>query len=156
MSGSLITHICVGPVRLSRDKKLRKKAVRQAKEIIDYVTRWDEADFGDTEIVVDARPLPPLPRLLKRYGNDDLDDWRCVLGVEPEKAVEELHTLWSGKDLPGDVNVREYRSYAHQPHVKLQILVAGDATWGDSPDGEGYRICRQSSLLGLFDLYGIR
>lgn len=156
MSSSLITHTCVGPQRLSRDKHLRRKAVQQAKTIIDYVTKWDAADFGDTELVADAPALPPLPLLLKRYGSDDLDDWRCVLGVDPEKAVEELHALWDGGDLPLDVNRREYRLRLPGRRLVFQILVAGDMTGGDPPDGEGYRICQQSSLLGLFDLYGIR
>lgn len=149
MSATLITHTCVGPVRLSKNKKLRKKAIKQAKTLIDGVIHWSRVD---TDIDIDDLG-EEVTRLMRKFGPRDFDDWAFLARVDPEKAVEELFELWHG-DAPNDVNRRTYMSYS--PRIKLRILVAGDMSWGDEPDGDGYRICKQSAFLGLFHLYGIK
>lgn len=147
MSSCLLTFICVGPVKLSKDKRLRKKAVAQVRKYVAYVEAVDVARNDNKE-------PPAPPRGFNKYNGDDSDDYRFMLGLDPEKVVDELFQLWSGKDLPSDVNTRTYRPWSSA--VTHKILVAGDSSWGDAPDGEGYRICQQSSCFGLFDLYGIR
>jgi hypothetical protein len=141
--------ILVGPVKLSKNKKLRAKALRQAQMIIDGVNRWEELDSDR------SKKDKVIVRLMDRYGSRDYEDWTFLRGVDPKQALDDLFELWHGTKF-GDVNWRSYTGQPPLPYFKLRIMVAGDSTWGDDPNGPGYLVCLQAQYLGLFALYGIR
>lgn len=155
MGADLITYMLVGPNKIPDDPKKREKAILHASRLIAAVTAWqtlhDEhqgSDDADLEIEVPAT----LIRELKHFRIDprtcDIDDYnQGVIGVDATQAVDELIALWNGVGYYRDICTRGYRT--------RQILVAGDMSWGDEPDGDGYRICKQSERLGLFRFYGI-
>ena len=154
MGADLITYMLVGPNKLADDPKKKEKAILHASRMIAAVTAWqtlhDEhqnSDDAQDEIEVPAT----LIRELKHFGIDPttcyIDDYNSgVVGVDAETAVNDLFTLWNDGGYR-DVNTRGYRT--------RQILVAGDMSWGDEPDGAGYQICKRCERLGLFRIYGI-
>jgi hypothetical protein len=155
VGADLITYMLVGPNKIVDDPKKREAAILHASRIIAAVTAWqtlhDEhqaSDDADDEIEVPVA----LIRELKRFGMDprtcDINDYnQYVVSADAVKAVDALLHLWNGTRYYRDVCTRGYR--------KKQILVAGDMSWGDEPDGLGYQICKQAERLGLFRFYGI-
>lgn len=154
MGADLITYMLVGPNTLDDDPKKREKAIMHASRMIAAVTAWQtlhdehlDSDDAQNEIEVPAT----LIRELKHFGIDpttcDIDDYNSgVVGADAENTVKDLFELWNVGGFR-DVNTRRWRTH--------QILVAGDMSWGDEPDGAGYQICKRCGRLGLFSFYGI-
>jgi hypothetical protein len=138
MGADLFTCMLVGPKRLSRSKKTTLAAIREVQHTLLTLSQWKAHILG-------ALPMPELPPQMA--AQPELEEFEYLLNIEPQVAVMELQNLWAGLTDARDVNMRDYGD--------KQILVAGSMSWGDEPDGEGYRICKQSHALGLFKVYGI-
>jgi len=60
-----------------------------------------------------------------------------------EDSIEELITL------PLDARDLQYRGLPSD-----RIVVAGERTWGDEPDGDGFQHFKLTSMLGLWHILG--
>jgi hypothetical protein len=91
-----------------------------------------------------------LRQALKDYegypDGEDLDARTQEVAAEGESVVDEMLDAWGG-DQPRDV--------ASRTVGRQQIWYAGDMSWGDTPDGEGYRIARLALVSGVAARLGI-
>ena len=145
MGADLLTYIAIGPEKLDESEELRRRAVAEGTRRVTAVTA-----FLELENEADAAELTlHIPQALQFELDTiplDVDDYETLAGVEVSSAMNDLFTMWNERSFR-DVNTRWYND--------KQILVAGDSSWGDEPEGGGYQTCKLSDLLGLFEVYGI-
>lgn len=163
MGADLITFIGVGPSKLSRSKALRKKAETKLKSFVEMAVKWSslvdkiEDPQPDTDIEVLQDQLDKLDTL----GDTEVDNvrWAREYQDDPKKLLNELFEVWdSGSSR--DVNKRllpdpSKNDVWRKPSKKKSIVVAGDMSWGDPPDGFGFQTLMRSEQVGLCTLYGI-
>lgn len=140
MGADLITHIVVGPVKLRPSKATQQKVLKHADNV-----------------------LKRAKQAVKLSGWDyDGDDLLGGLGLEPEdmegfalvdarQTFDNLLKLWK------DGKFRDVSSrLATVGGKQVAIVVAGDSSWGDEPDGLGYETLRDAYRLGMLELLGIQ
>lgn len=135
MSSHLSSMIVVGPVKLNPNAKLIAKVLRAAKEVQQNVRKAikDGSDYNLGDGYLDR---------------DALED---VAAIDPGPALHELVRLWNNTDTHSDVNIRE----AKVKSTRIRIVVAGDTSYGDEPEGDGYRILQAAERLGMLPLLGL-
>jgi len=137
VGSSLITIIVSAPDKAPTKAQLKKLRSRLEKIYAD-LEKCTESEEAAPEYLVD---------ILANTGLDDLTELHgWVPGPEEiEGLCNNVARMGSGgEDSPRDTNwaVIDGR----------RIIVAGDSTWGDSPDGTGYRtleVLEQCNLLGV-------
>lgn len=137
MGAELITYIVKGPAKLDESK--REQAVDLAKDVI-AARELVEKD----EITEKDRQMFAL-----LAGTFDEDDLLAIAELDAEKVVDSLFETWAEEYR--DVNGR------YDPDDEGQkIVVAGEMSWGDSPQGGGYQAFDAVAKLGLFEFFGLR
>lgn len=137
MGADLITFIAVGPELIQLTPAKRKKVLAKMKARIKECEKWKEKGGK-------------LPK-----GMMDEIDVENVADMEMKdvaKVLDEVIGLWNGSISTRDSNSRLFKHGGKWG----KVMVAGDMSWGDSPDGEGYRILREAEMLGINDLIGLR
>ena len=71
----------------------------------------------------------------------------CLTGKEINKTLVQLVDLWNAKDYARDLNARVWKN--------RRILVAGEMSWGDEPEGKAYQILKRARAMGLLAALGI-
>lgn len=135
MSSHLSTMIVVGPVQLKPSKKLGIRVLKAAKKVQQKIK--DALEAGD-EIAFGGEYL----------SRDEMED---VLAIKPETALMDLVELWGNYSDCLDVNARE----AKVAGKRFRIFVAGDTSYGDEPEGDGFRVLLAAERLGMFPLLGL-
>ena len=69
---------------------------------------------------------------------------------DPKEAIRRFVDWWNGMESWDTCS----RTDPDQPSQKL--VYAGEMSWGDEPDGEGYRMLRRAFAWGFVDCLGIR
>lgn len=149
----LIAIIAVGPWNLDNRTATRRKAMNRIERCITAIHALSTLSC-DPELAVPEGPTA-IPTALRDeladigfdVDQDDLAAWTMILDLDPLMLVTELDQVWQG-DIYPDVTCRSYRD--------RRIIVAGDQTQGDAPDGDGYHILRACQRMGLFKIYNIK
>lgn len=142
MGADLITYIVKGPAKLS--EKSRAEAVKLAENIIsackEAVEKQDSgAGLSDKEI-----------KQLQQLTGLDLDDnLESMAALNPECVVGDLYEAWAE-------NFRDVNGRYDPDDENQKILVAGELSWGDEPEGAGYQALKNAERCGLFEFFGIR
>lgn len=145
MGADMIGFLVKGP------KKLDESKIAEAKKKVSERLEFFQALDADG----DERKLT---QWAKRLGfRTTLDAREVALDVNLDgvpQLVEEFVEFWNSAaagSLPRDTVSRPDPDDPEQV-----ILFAGDRTWGDSPDGHGYRTLRQADAFDLTSHFGVR
>lgn len=154
MGADLIGYMGVGPAKL--DKKLRDTAVRcaenivgQARYVLDIFEPAEGEAFNWAEMLVEFPELEQRVQATAGYTDEYENTIDRIADLNPEEIVESLFLVWDG-------NARDATSRLDPDDKNKMIIFAGDRSWGDEPDGFGYRTLMDAEALGLADLFGIR
>ena len=82
--------------------------------------------------------LVDMPGLASLVDNDNTDYW--------EDRIVEFIKFW---------NTGDYRDAARREYNDKAIVIAGDMSWGDSPDGAGFKALELAFQIGLCHILGI-
>ncbi len=69
-----------------------------------------------------------------------------ITDVSPEKWVDDFIDFWENTFA---------RDTADRFYGDKKIIFAGEATWGDEPDGYGYTLLKTLVMLNVTDIFGI-
>jgi len=139
MGADLITFILVGPESLKLTRGRRQNILNRCEEVRDAATAVTNGDGSKKQKL--------LVEGLDEYARETLA--LC----EPSKVLDYFLEVWNNAG-PRDVNSRLFRPAPGKRMLKL--LVAGDMSWGDEPEGAGYQAIKEAYLLGLFPRLGIQ
>lgn len=141
MGADLITYMLLGPTKLTISAAKRKRILKHANTVIDLARRSVEADPTPKERKSVAG------RLLNGLESEELRD---IGEMDAATTLDELCQLWDG----------EFRDCSFRAvtikGTRYRMVIAGDMSWGDEPEGEGYLAARRAAMLGLFPLLGIQ
>lgn len=144
MGADLITYIVVGPETIVMTDEMLTKIKASSVEMEEQVKQYllDEGKTEGREEFLewyeDAFGEPP----------EDVEDASNHLSATNRlKVAEEFIKGWP--DFGRDTNVR----FLNEKEV---IVVAGDMSWGDSPDGAGYTAIDYVYKLKLDEILGLR
>ena len=131
MGAELIVITVVGPKKLNVSDEFRDILVAKAERRIAACKKWSGGK---------------LPR-----GLDDEQEVELTADLDARTVVERTIAFWnspSEKDTCWRI--------AKVGDQTLKIVVAGDSTWGDTPDGEGYRLLVDAARLRILDELGLK
>ena len=150
MGADLICFICKGPVRL--DPKRKPAAIARILATSTIAQRvFDEYERTATT------PEDPV------FSDDDrqwiLDHDVSTHDVEKyiadekhaEEIVQALFDMWVG-----ELSCRDKDSRLDPDDSTQRIVVAGDMSWGDTPDGLGYETLTDAARFDILEIFGIR
>lgn len=139
MGAELITYILKGPAELDESK--RESAIKLAESVINLARELKAK--GDDVTEKDWQSL----RLLT--GCDVEDALDSLAEMRAEEVVRDVYEAWSE-------NFRDVNGRYDPDDGDQKIVVAGELSWGDTPQGAGYRAFDAAAKLGLFEHFGIR
>ena len=143
MGADLLTRIVTGPTKLKANARLRAKMLKQAKLIVSACNQaGKDPDF-------DWRNDPIIGHLAATMEVENLDAIACL---DPKATLAALFEIWNGAGEARDVSSRVSTIGGQE----FAIVVAGDMSWGDEPDGFGYLTLRDAEHLGFFGPLGIK
>ena len=131
MGADLITFICKGPATLDASRK--DAAVTKGREILDAIEEWhneEEKNDGPDE---DKMKLI-LAKLPTEFSGKEFHEVRFLHGLSALKVFEDLLAVWNGDSRCRDKNARPDPDDTTQ-----RIVVVGELSSGDEPDGWGYQ-----------------
>lgn len=138
MGANLVSYMVIGPVKLRAPKALCRKMLKRAEMIVSTANQaLKDPGFDWME-----------DKLIGCFEYEDLNTVACL---DPELVLTELMSMWKNNAGFADTNAR----VANVGKKKLQLLVAGDSSYGDEPDGEGYITLRDADRLGFLKALGI-
>lgn len=153
MGMDLIVHIVKGPAKLPRNKRaaaavLLENAQQAAKA---WLAHFETATEEEQDEWYAAEITTRLRKLVAIEDCDELEVYTSavehVAALDTVAWLTELYENWP--DLGRDTSWRRFNQQL--------IVVAGDSSWGDSPDGDGYTTFNTVwTIKGLADLLGIR
>ncbi len=161
MGADLIGYFAKGPRKLP--KRAMPAAEAEADRRLDWLRRVRPALEGRDDqaligLLADCPWLDPAERS-PRPANIDLEElhgqFRHLLNLAGDireltgqKAVREFVRSWPPRT----------RDAAHivDPDIPGNLIVfAGERTWGDPPEGEGFRLLAQAGILGVAAILGV-
>jgi len=138
VGADLIGFIYVGPQKM--DEWHKKNAIRELTEVIREVKRSKRLkDKDETYPCLELFDDDPENFLSEFPGSDS--------HRQASKFVNLFCRFWEGKLRTRDTMSRYYTTGEEVQDKK--IVAVGDRTWGDEPDGEGYRLMKLVSATGL-------
>lgn len=140
MSSHLSSMIVVGPLKLKLNKAMVAKVIKVAQQVQESFRKALEGEPDRN----DSDQAHAHDEYLSR---DELED---LIAIKPESALKDLVAVWNYAEEP-DVNARDARIKG----TKFRIVVAGDTSYGDEPQGDGYRVLLAAERLGMFPLLGL-
>ena len=143
MGADLIGYIVKGPVKITKARQ--QKAI----EYLDRVFIIYNNANGDNEYMAKTMPKP---------ASDLLDADECQFNNILEENIK-FKTNDIVKAIVSFWHNPHYRDvcYVSDPDDKNQLIVfAGDMSWGDSPEGTGYRELDRMYWLGVNEALGIK
>lgn len=154
MGADLIVFIVKGPATISPEATA--EAIKAAEKVSSFVKQITEKAYDDDndedqvwEELMEAWETTPLAHLNVDYFDDFSDLER--LEVDAKEVVEEFVEHWNSGELFRDESTRP------DPDDETQrIHVAGELSWGDEPEGNGYQALKQLSDLNAFKALGFR
>lgn len=141
MGADLITITLVGPVKLKPGKRLTQRILAYAERVVDAAGTIASAIEHDENWDLVGN---------KYVGQFDAEDLSAIYVLNPKQVLKDLLNVWEGG--PRDVSTREVTLKG----TKYRIVVAGDMSWGDLPDGDGFLTLRDADRLGMLDRLGLK
>jgi hypothetical protein len=136
MGADLLTIIVTGPTKLKRSKALEARLLKRANATIEAAKR--------------ARKDPKFLWLNNEFLQDfDESEINDIADTDANQTLADLYNVWDGAARDAACRVIK------QEGKPLRIVVAGDMSWGDEPDGYGYTTLRDAARLGFFAPLGI-
>jgi len=161
MGADLIVHICKGPLkipkwRLRQATTHAKRVVKQAKKVVEAYDRIEagSAALLDKELLESASKHRLLKDFFDEENFDSIDDAYDSLVTIANTGVEQF--LSDFADWWNSGSARDTAWRLDPDDRKRKILVCGDTSHGDSPDGEGYNFMRSAYWYGIPQRVGIR
>jgi hypothetical protein len=174
LGANLITFIAKGPFKAT--KKAQKAAISAAARVIqnakDLVSAIDAKDAEDTpteqlkhiEATIETlwdgkrvgkRVTRPFAGLIDQEGYDRLDDatpyLRDIAKANAAEEVTKFLAWWRGDEYARDTNSR-----LDPDDRKQQIVVCGEMSGGERPEGFGYTAMARAYYFDIPDALGIR
>lgn len=149
MGADLIVYTLVGPPRLKPSKKIRKKALKAAIAKVDaakLLQTWADADVAGPKLIAEIKAAEKLI-LGSGVETEEIED---IARLDPMEVYDAFFNLWENG--ARDASARPVTLKG----TKYQILVAGEMSWGDSPEGDGYLTIQNADKLGIIDALGIK
>lgn len=155
MGVDLIGFIAKGPLDLLNKKQVAVKFLEERnvflKESVTKLLDFAEDESADYAELFNGDEL--LLDFLDNCNGSFEDDAQSIedelIIKDPKKFVEEFIDFWfdGARDSMGRID----------PDDPTKVIVfAGDATWGDEPNGYGYTLLKKIIQTGLDDVFGIR
>ena len=153
MGVDLIVHILVGPNKITNKRSI-ERAVKQVKKCVDAAKMANRLLSTNREEDIDKDPRKEwLLFLLREEQYSSYSEARvCIEAIalsKPKIVVKEFVTWWNRCGSRDTL----WRQLPHDK--KKKIVVCGESTYGDTPDGEGFRIVRESWWYNLPLLLGV-
>lgn len=137
MGAELIGYILVGPADISNKREVAIAAVNKTNAALDkWAADPDSLSEEDHELLT----------FFYDSGQDDSDAEE--LKLDAEKFVDEFIEFWNSGSR--DSNFR-----LNPKDVSQKIVFAGDATWGDTPQGYGYELIYTAETFNVLDAFEI-
>jgi hypothetical protein len=160
MGADLICFILKGPikVRASEIKKVKKhvaKIIAHAKLLDAAINRdlANQATLEDESILKEGLDHPLMTDMNGQEQHSAVHDASHYIGqmasTDADKEVEDFLDWWvtcNGRDTAGRTDPDD---------KKKQIVVCGDMSWGDSPEGFGYTTVNRAYWFGIPHRLGI-
>jgi hypothetical protein len=152
MGADLITYICVGPKKIKLSETRRRSLVGRA------MSRRKKVLAAAGRGLAEARGLS-LEKLqrsdsyecwLEDFLRNECDGEEILVNVTPKDVrttLVQLVDLWNGGNVARDQSYRFWKN--------RRIVVAGEMSWGDEPEGYGYQLLKRARAMGLLDALGI-
>lgn len=173
MGADLICYLAVGPVNLRANEKRKKAALAQAKKIISelkklrelhdqYEEAKDEKEkkaislaASKLKVAVEGVPTTAAKTFFSlkfgsQTGSEFLDENEWIAGLDPERVLNDFLDIWHHKEHP-----RDFSSRPLPGNEKYQVVVAGEMSSGDEPDGWGFQTLKAAGGLGYMKYFGV-
>ena len=185
MGADLICYIALGPAQIDIDEAKKTSVAKQVREYLDAcVVAAEQALLGKEE-VPDPRPAPVEARrsvtfclgspawqdrhfsspedlrshpeyqeLVRRVLSDcghDIEAEHVFAGTA-ESLAKEVQQFVDGW------NAGRFRDLSSRPDPRdpdWKIVVAGELSWGDEPDGRGFQMFKKAFGLNIAQLLGV-
>ncbi|MEK6883205.1 MAG: hypothetical protein AABY22_26500, partial [Nanoarchaeota archaeon] len=72
-----------------------------------------------------------------------------IENLDAAQVVDDLLAVWEG-------NYRDVTSRLDPDDEEQKIVVAGEMSWGDEPQGGGYQALKYADQTGVLKVFGIR
>jgi hypothetical protein len=176
MGANLIGYMVAGPVaidptragELTRQMMERRETLKRIfKRVVaqgeDGLSDADKTAYAAAAATLDGESCE-LPGEFERNPDESEEDFAACCDEEVERALGELGL--NEQTLPAFVtefvefwNGRGSRDSAGRDvqcgGATCRVIFAGEPSWGDEPDGHGYRLLKRATLSGLSDLVGL-
>jgi hypothetical protein len=152
MGADLITFICVGPKKLTLSETRRRNVVQHAMNRRKRVLETACRDLAKTRKLSpeEMRQADDFEDALEDFLRNECDGEEILVNVTPKDVrttLVQLVDLWNGDERPRDLAYRLWKN--------RRIVVAGDMSWGDEPEGYGFQLLKRAQTMGLLDALGI-
>jgi hypothetical protein len=155
MGADLITFILIGPKKLEPLPSHRESVVRRVMD------KRKAALEGACRGLAEARGLSPEQLRQTADFEDALEDFlrnegggeECLVHLTPEevrKTLDALVALWND----GSARDLDWRLWKDGRKTR-RLVVAGDMSYGDEPDGYAFQLFKKAQGMGLMAALGI-
>ena len=150
MGADLIGFIVKGPTRIKKDKQ--KKAVQYLTQLFDaYIEQAKKDPSKDPDINYLRKYIPKQAADMM-----DIDEEQFIVilqenaRIDPKVLVKTMVDFWHAP------NYRDVCVVIDPDDIKQHIMFAGDMSWGDEPEGPGYRELKRIYWLGVDKILGLK
>lgn len=140
MGADLIAYILVGPTKLLPSDALKQSITIEASHLC--------AVAQEAQTAVGEQLSPEKEQLLQDLDSYEID---YLASLDPQGALRDFLKLWN----EGGYRDCETRCVERPGVPTERILVAGDMSWGDEPDGAAYQAIKAALALGITDALGV-
>jgi hypothetical protein len=155
MGADLITFIFIGP------QKLKLSAARCRSVVRRVMSKREAALEGACRGLAEARGLSPEQLRQTADFEDALEDFlrnegggeECLVSLTPQEVrttLDALVALWND----GSARDLNYRFWQDGRKTR-RLVVAGDMSYGDEPDGCAFQLFKKAQGMGLMAALGI-
>jgi Sec-independent protein translocase protein TatA len=153
MGMDLIVHILIGPTKITNKRDIAR-AVKQVKKCVDAASMAEDFLTEGREEEIDKDPKKEwLLFVLKEEQYDSYQEaGTCIESMansDPKQVVQEFVDWWNS-DGARDTVSRQFPN-----DRKKKIVVCGESSYGGTPEGDGFRIVRESWWYNLPLLLGV-
>lgn len=147
MGADLITHICVGPEKVKMNPERLNTIIETSLWMQDAIKRH----YAKTPFASESQE-DFISRYEENFGYFDETE---------EDLAEALETVSSAKRVRmAEELCEEWPLFCRDSSMRYLgknkvIVVAGERTWGDMPDGDSYQLLDQIIKLELYEIMGL-
>lgn len=153
MGANLICYICIGPKEYGETEKKKAYDVlagyrEKAKFLESKVDEWEMLHHPECKAwLEEQKDISCVVENWRDYGSDHIEDLVVFLDA-PDCVLDRFFQAWEGG--ARDMAVRSYPDNDDEV-----IVVAGDMSWGDTPQGIGYQALNDIHRYDLLDVLEI-